>query len=142
MKSIDRLLKYLEYKNIKPTNFESNTGMSSGYISKMKSRNADFGESTFIKINDNCPDLNIFWLLTGKGEMLETTNEYKSIGVEPQPLVVGEQSVGYGKKAKCERCEFLERLVDEKERHIATLNKLVDELSNHNGSSKRERETA
>lgn len=73
MKSIERLYTYLDYKGVKPTIFEREIGFSSGYLSNMRKRKADFGESVLVKINDYCHDLDLLWLLTGKGEMLRTS---------------------------------------------------------------------
>jgi len=70
MKAIDRLYEYLDYKSIKPTNFEKELGLSNGYLSIQKKRNADIGESVLKKITDYCRDLNPTWLLTGNEEML------------------------------------------------------------------------
>lgn len=69
MKAIDRLYKYLDYKGIKPTTFEKSIGFSNGYISTMKKRGADMGESILNKITEYCRDLNPEWLLTGEGGM-------------------------------------------------------------------------
>lgn len=70
MKAIDRLYEYFNLKNIKPTAFEKEVGLSNGYLGTQKKRNADIGESILIKIVDYCLDLSIEWLLTGHGEML------------------------------------------------------------------------
>jgi hypothetical protein len=70
MKAINRLYQYLEYKGLKPTNFEKEIGLSSGYLSTQKKRKADIGESVLNRITDYCCDLNPTWLLTGVGEML------------------------------------------------------------------------
>lgn len=92
MKSIDRLYQYLDYKNVKPTNFEREIGFSSGYLSGQKKRNGDFGESVLRKIIEYCPDLNGLWLLTGMGAML-TGNEDAC----PQPF----------KEEAADRCQNL-----------------------------------
>lgn len=70
MKIIDRFLQYLDYKDIKPTRFEKEIGLSNGYLGTQKKRNADLGETIITKLLDNCLDLNPLWLLTGEGEML------------------------------------------------------------------------
>lgn len=71
MKAIERLYKYLEYKKIKPTVFEKQAGISSGYLSKQFGRVADIGESILVQITENCPDMNPEWLLLGKGDMIK-----------------------------------------------------------------------
>ena len=70
MKAIDRLYEYLESKGVKPTNFEKELGLSNGYLSAMKKREADMGETILKKIIDYCRDINPEWLLTGEGPML------------------------------------------------------------------------
>ncbi len=72
MKAIERLYQYIDYKGYKPTIFEKDIGLSSGYLSVQKKRNADIGETVVNKINDNCQDISIEWLITGKGNMLRS----------------------------------------------------------------------
>jgi hypothetical protein len=85
VKVINRLYEYLDYKNVKPTAFEKDTGMSNGYLGKQLKRNADVGEGVIIKIIEKCPDLNPTWLLTGYGEMIKrkTTMETLSTMYDP-----------------------------------------------------------
>ena len=72
MKAIERIYQYIDSKGIKPISFEKENGLSNGYLGKQLKRNADLGEGVFIKILENCPEINPEWLLTGKGEMLKT----------------------------------------------------------------------
>lgn len=74
MKAIDRLYEYLAQKGLKPTAFEKEIGLSNGYFSAQKKRNADMGEGIMIKIIDYCRDINAGWLLTGKGDMFNQDN--------------------------------------------------------------------
>ena len=75
MKAIHRLFEYFEYKNIKPTRFEKDFGLSNGYLGVQLKREADIGSSILETIIDNCIDLDITWLITGRGHML--TNGFK-----------------------------------------------------------------
>jgi len=70
MKIIDRLFEYIDYQSIKIYPFEQRIGVSNGYLSKQRARKADIGESILCRILENCPDLNVDWLLTGLGNML------------------------------------------------------------------------
>lgn len=72
MKAIERLYEYLDYKKLKPTALEKEIGLSNGYISVQKKRNADMGEGALNKIIDYCRDINPLWLLTGEGSMLRS----------------------------------------------------------------------
>ena len=79
MKAIERLYEYIDSKGYRPTNFEKEIGLSSGYLSIQKKRNADIGETVVNKINDYCQDINIEWLLTGQGSMLRETKRTEKI---------------------------------------------------------------
>lgn len=68
-KIIDRLFQYLDNKHIPHTRFEKNLGLSNGYLNTMLKRKADIGESVLQKIIDYSQDINIDWLITGKGDM-------------------------------------------------------------------------
>jgi hypothetical protein len=57
MKSIERLLQYIDYKGLNKRTFEVNNDLSNGYLGKQLSRNADLGEGILTRILDNCPDL-------------------------------------------------------------------------------------
>lgn len=70
MKAIDRIYEYLEAKGLKPTVIEKEIGLSNGYLSVQRKRNADIGEGVLNKIIDYCRDVSPEWLLTGRGEMM------------------------------------------------------------------------
>lgn len=73
MTTIERLFEYLDYKQIKPTRFEKDIGLSNGYLGIQLRRKADIGSGILVKIVDNCLDLDIEWLITGKGSMLRNS---------------------------------------------------------------------
>jgi phage repressor protein C with HTH and peptisase S24 domain len=101
MKAIERLYQYIDYKGYKPTIFEKDIGLSSGYLSVQRKRNADIGETVVNKINDNCQDLSIEWLITGKGSMLRTDQPIEAIKIENEtsdayPLIDLFAAAGFG----------------------------------------------
>lgn len=61
MKSIERLMQYIDYKGLNKRTFEVNNDLSNGYLGKQLSRNADLGEGILTRILDNCPDLSPEW---------------------------------------------------------------------------------
>ncbi len=69
MTTKERFVEYLKFKGMGQTAFEESAGLSRGSIAKKTGFNADSIE----KIAIACPDLNINWLVTGLGEMLNTT---------------------------------------------------------------------
>jgi hypothetical protein len=63
---IDRILQLIEYKKISKNRFYKETGLSNGFLDKVK----DVGASKVEYILDAYPDVNPIWLLTGRGTML------------------------------------------------------------------------
>lgn len=72
MSAKDRLKKYLTFKQIKDSEFTRSIGASPGYIQAMSK---GFGRHYEKLVREKYPDLNMAWLLTGEGDML---NEVKS----------------------------------------------------------------
>lgn len=66
-----RLLEFIQKKGIKIAAFERETGLSEGYVHKMKS----LGSDILLKIEEEYPDINLDWLITGNGEMFLTSIE-------------------------------------------------------------------
>ncbi|MBO5217510.1 MAG: hypothetical protein J6J22_07110 [Alistipes sp.] len=63
-----RVKTYCDYKNIAITNFERKAGLSNGYFRESSNRMSD---EKAMKIQRAFDDLNIDWLRTGNGEMLQ-----------------------------------------------------------------------
>lgn len=76
-----RLNAFIELKGMNVREFERRCGLSNGSASKIAESSR---KSTYDRISNAFPELNIDWLLTGKGEMLleQDTNE------EAQPKVI------------------------------------------------------
>lgn len=62
-----RILQFIEYKKIGTATFERNIGLANGTVYKMGENTR---ASTLDKISKVYPDLNINWVKTGEGEML------------------------------------------------------------------------
>lgn len=95
MKIINRIYEYLEYKDIPPTKFEKDIGLSNGYLGVQRKRSADIGESVIIKIIDNCRDLSLEWLILGVGSMLKSKKHYPADGDIPV-AIASEAAAKYG----------------------------------------------
>lgn len=100
MKPIERIAMYLNFKSISPHAFERNINLSNGYYSKQLKNLGSVGSDILIKINNHFPDLNILWILTGEGQMI---NEEASEATESQ---VDEFVVRYESESK--RMKMLE----------------------------------
>lgn len=74
-----RIFKFLEYKKINASQFSQQIGVSRNYVSSMsKSIQPDKLHSISVQF----PELNIEWLLIGKGEMLSSTAQSSGIDKE------------------------------------------------------------
>ena len=77
MTSRDRIIQFVEYKNISKNKFYKETGLSNGFLDKNNHPGADKLE----QIIYTYPDINPEWLLTGQGEMFKT----KSVEIQKAP---------------------------------------------------------
>ena len=66
----ERLLKFIEESGITVAEFERNSGLSNGYIKKLK---GSIGSDKIGDIIRAYSNLNLVWLLIGEGEMLNST---------------------------------------------------------------------
>lgn len=78
MRLLDRLYQYLEHQNISAYAFEHACDLSNGYLGKQKRGKGTMGSEVLLKIQACFPDLNIHWLLTGKGRMLRHAFPYST----------------------------------------------------------------
>ncbi|MEA4916373.1 helix-turn-helix transcriptional regulator [Proteiniphilum sp.] len=67
MEFIERLKLFIKSKGLGQTKFEELVGFSRGYISKVKT---SIGADKLSNIVEVFPDLNLDWLITGKGKMI------------------------------------------------------------------------
>lgn len=93
---IDRILKIIELKKISKSKFYKETGLSNGFLDKVK----DVGASKLEQILKTYPEIDEKWLLTGEGEMIkrEKKNEAHPITagyVKYIPLVSQYAKAGY-----------------------------------------------
>lgn len=129
MKAIERLYTYLKHKGIKPTNFERNIGLSSGYLSTQKKRNADMGESVLIKINDNCQELSLDWLLTGVGPMIK-----KQEAIAVIQSIAGNYNMqsGHGSKNNQNIDKNIIKEIEELRNQVSKKDKIIENLMKQN----------
>jgi hypothetical protein len=64
---MERIKKYIAYRGMSVSAFERAAGLSAGYVYSL---GVTMRESTFGKLGKVFPDLNIEWLKTGEGDML------------------------------------------------------------------------
>lgn len=64
-----RLKQLIDYYSISTRQFEQKINVSNGVIAKVLVQNTTLRSDVLSKIADSFPDINIGWILTGKGEM-------------------------------------------------------------------------
>lgn len=65
-----RLKQIIDYYQLSTRQFEQKISVSNGVIAKVLAQNTTLRSDILSKIADTFPEVNIGWLLTGKGEML------------------------------------------------------------------------
>lgn len=68
----ERLKLFIENQGISTSAFEQKISASDGMIRRAIRNKTDIQGKWFLKISDNYPDLNLEWLITGKGNMLKS----------------------------------------------------------------------
>lgn len=63
----ERILQFIEYKGLSVASFEKEVGLSNGAVRNM---GQDTRQKTLDKISKTYPELNIDWVVTGNGNML------------------------------------------------------------------------
>lgn len=71
-KIIDRLDKYMIYRNLNDNQITVQLNLSVGLLGKSRKEGRDLGKTTIEKILNFYTELNRVWLLTGQGEMLNS----------------------------------------------------------------------
>lgn len=74
----DRLKQVIDYYSITTNSFSQKIGVSEGAIRKVLLQNTTLRSDTLDKISQNFTDINIDWLVTGRGEMLRKDSAINS----------------------------------------------------------------
>lgn len=112
MKIIDRIIIFIQHKNLSMRAFDMSIGVGNGYTSKQSKSGASVGSDVLEKIIDTYPDLNPLWLITGQEPMILKVDTSK----EPLP--------NYG--------QSIDEILEHKIRHIVReqLKEFSDKLEN------------
>jgi len=72
---IDRLIQFLNYRKISAYSFGRVCQVANGYLKKQEKGKGSIGSDIIERIHRSYPALNLVWLLTGKGNMLSSSQE-------------------------------------------------------------------
>lgn len=125
MKVTDRLQEYLTLRQISPYTFERKCGIANGYLKKQMKGKGSIGSNIVERITEEYKDLNVTWLLTGKGQML-----LASYPVNEEISEIADKEQEYSKSEKTvqllrEKILILENALADKEKIIKLLEKQV-----------------
>ena len=77
IKTIDRLIQFVEYIGLSARQFDLSIGAANGYTLRMKKNHASIGSDVIESILSKYPQLNVVWLLTGEGDMIKSDSHFK-----------------------------------------------------------------
>ncbi|MDG1572979.1 hypothetical protein OZ410_11680 [Robiginitalea sp. M366] len=85
LKTIDRLIEFINYAGLSARQFDISIGASNGYTLRMHKNRASIGSDVIENIIRTYPDLNVVWLLTGDGKMLKSQEEEDILDFDQLP---------------------------------------------------------
>jgi len=111
-KTINRIMQLVSALNMSARQFDMSIGTANGYILRMQKNNASVGSDVIERIVKEYPQINLVWLITGKGEMFikDTT--------KPKARTVLEIETFIDEKLKSKLSEDKKALLDEILREI------------------------
>ena len=80
-KTIDRLYMFIEHSGLSARKFDLSIGAGNGYTLRMKKNHASVGSDVIETVIRTYPQLNLVWLITGEGEMLNPDKALLANGV-------------------------------------------------------------
>nr|WP_299162710.1 hypothetical protein [uncultured Eudoraea sp.] len=84
-KTIDRLMQFIKFAGLSARQFDLSIGASNGYTLRMKKNNASIGSDVIENILKVYPQLNVVWLITGEGDMLNKGEEDEILDFDHLP---------------------------------------------------------
>lgn len=119
---VDRILKIIELKGINKSKFYKETGLSNGFLDKVK----DVGASKLELILKAYPDINPHWLVTGSGNILKQNESNYGIVEEPQEPYNADNMTMLMNMLKDKDDKILELSME-----IGRLNEVITRLKQH-----------
>lgn len=114
MSSVARIKAYIDFKGIKKTDFYKKTGLSNGYLDKVK----DLGSEKIESIIYVYKDLNLEWLITGNGQMLKEATP--TSGPTPEHMKLKDELIDLQReiiRLQKENAELIQK--DKRDKHTA-----------------------
>lgn len=119
MRVIDRLFEYLKHRDLTPYNVEQACGIANGYLKKQTKGKGTIGSENLEKIIAAFPDLNVKWLISGKGKML--VDNYSQIDQRLQEEMKSYSAFEQTIALLRDKIEILEKSLADKDKIIRLL---------------------
>ncbi|EDP69704.1 hypothetical protein FBALC1_09242 [Flavobacteriales bacterium ALC-1] len=78
-KTINRIMQLLDALHLSARQFDISIGSANGYILRMQKNNASVGSDVIERIVKVYPQVNLVWLITGKGDMFVSQQKKKPL---------------------------------------------------------------
>jgi hypothetical protein len=76
-KTISRIIELIQQLGMSARQFDISIAASNGYTLRMQKNNASVGSDVIERIIEKYPQINLIWLITGKGDMFMDTHVAK-----------------------------------------------------------------
>nr|WP_321234834.1 hypothetical protein [uncultured Psychroserpens sp.] len=84
-KTVHRIMQLISALQMSARQFDISIGTANGYILRMQKNNASVGSDVIERIVKEYPQVNLIWLITGKGDMF--------IEDKPKPIVRSKKQI-------------------------------------------------
>lgn len=128
---LNRIKQFIDYKGIAISAFEKSIGMSNASLGKSLKTGGTIGADKLGNILTAYPEINLYWLVTGKGEMLttESRDEVEEVRANDKSMPERLLDIIEGQK---KQIETLLEMLKEKDEEI---NRLRAELDARKGGT-------
>ena len=125
-----RILQFIDYKGISKNKFYIETGISNGVLDKKSGLSME----TVEKFYSTYPEINLEWLLTGKGSMLKNSNSSNTQSIVGNSNIITGNSSSVITENNSDKVEVrklkaeIKELTKKIEEKDSKINKLIDML--------------
>ena len=124
-RKIDRFDKYIKYKKLNDNKVTVSLGLSVGTLGKSRKEGRDLSQKVIEQILNFYTDINKVWLLTGEGEMLNTSDHPP---IEIEPVSGGEINVTQLMNMMQKQMDMVNSVMEQNRQLVETNAKLMREL--------------
>lgn len=113
-KTINRIIKLVQHLGVSARQFDMSIGTANGYTLRMQKNNASVGSDVIERIKEVYPQVNLTWLITGKGAMfLEETKKVSKTNAEIEAYIKEKINEKFNEKISEEIKQFLDEISQE-----------------------------